>query len=136
MTLTNLREKSAGQILRALLTAFSAAFLIAAVCAPDRAEIFTGFVRIISKPGQLTKDYFCSEIGSLSGALLNMGLVGLICNAMMLLPGAAAIGLNVRKGFIAIDGRLALSQKVEVGAVQNIDEAAHEGVPVVSLMRP
>ena len=63
MTLTNLREKSAGQILRALLTAFSAAFLIAAVCAPDRAEIFTGFVRIISKPGQLTKDYFCSEIG-------------------------------------------------------------------------
>ena len=89
MTLTNLREKSAGQILRALLTAFSAAFLIAAVCAPDRAEIFTGFVRIISKPGQLTKDYFCSEIGSLSGALLNMGLVGLICNAMMFLPGAA-----------------------------------------------
>ncbi len=95
MALSNLRDKSASQILRALLTAFSVAFLIAAVFAPDRAEIFNGFVRINLNPGQLTKDYFFNEIGSLSGALLNMGIVGLICNAMMFLPGAAVGGGTV-----------------------------------------
>src|SRR5690242_17520330 len=38
---------------------------------------------------------------------------------------APAIHLDVRESLIPIDRRLALSQQVQVGAVQDVDDAAH-----------
>ena len=95
MALSKLRQKSASQILRGMLTAFTIAFLIGALCAPDRGEMLGGLARILAKPSLLTKDYFFIEIGSISGACLNAALVGAICCLMMYLPGAAVAGGTV-----------------------------------------
>lgn len=89
MSVEKLRKQSDGAILRYLLSAFTIAFLIGAICAPDRGEMLRGLWRIITKPSLLTKDYFFLEIGSISGAFLNAALVGAVCCLMMYLPGAA-----------------------------------------------
>ena len=89
-----LKNKSSGEILRLILCAFTLAFLIGAIVAPG-GEMFAGLGRIVSKPSLLTKDYFFTEIGSVSGALLNVGLVGAVCSAMMFLPGATVTGGTV-----------------------------------------
>ena len=95
MNLAKLRSKSASEILRLVLTAFTVAFAVGAVCAPDRGEMLGGLMRIISKPSLLTKDYFFLEIGSVSGAMLNAALVGAVCNLLMYLPGATVAGGTV-----------------------------------------
>ena len=84
-----LRSTSSGEILRLVLCAFTVAFLIAAIATSGAGDMHKGLGRIVSKPSLLTKDYFFTDIGSVSGALLNVGLVGLVCCAMMFLPGAA-----------------------------------------------
>ena len=89
-----LKAKSSGEILRLILCAFTLAFLIGAIVAPG-GETFAGLSRIVSKPSLLTKDYFFTEIGSISGAFLNVGLVGAVCCAMMFLPGATIAGGTV-----------------------------------------
>ena len=86
------------KIIRFFLLASSAAFLIAAGLAPDRGEMITGLARILLSPAQLTKDYFA--VGSVSGAFLNVSLVGFVCAAMTCLPGAAVNGLTVAAYFL------------------------------------
>ena len=86
------------KIIRFFLMASSAAFLIAAGLAPDRGEMITGLARILMSPAQLTKDYFA--VGSVSGAFLNVSLVGFVCAAMTCLPGAAVNGLTVAAYFL------------------------------------
>ena len=86
------------KIIRFFLMASSAAFLIAARLAPDRGEMITGLARILMSPAQLTKDYFA--VGSVSGAFLNVSLVGFVCAAMTCLPGAAVNGLTVAAYFL------------------------------------
>ena len=88
MRVDKLRKQSDSAILRYVLSAFTIAFLIGAICAPDRSEILSGLWRILTKPSLLTKDYFFIEIGSISGAMLNAALVGAVCCLMMYLPGA------------------------------------------------
>ena len=94
MSLDKLRKQSPSAILRLVLTAFTVAFAIGAVCAPDRGEMLGGLMRIITKPSLLTKDYFFAEIGSVSGAMLNAALVGAVCNLLMYLPGVPFILLS------------------------------------------
>ena len=86
------------KIIRFFLMASSAAFLSAAGLAPDRGEMITGLARILMSPAQLTKDYFA--VGSVSGAFLNVSLVGFVCAAMTCLPGAAVNGLTVAAYFL------------------------------------
>ena len=88
MRVEKLRKQSDSAILRCVLSAFTIAFLIGAICAPDRSEMLSGLWRILTKPSLLTKDYFFIEIGSISGAMLNAALVGAVCCLMMYLPGA------------------------------------------------
>ena len=102
MSIEKLRKQSSSNIIKYMLSAFTLAFLIGAICAPDRSEMFAGFWRIISKPSLLTKDYFFLEIGSISGAMLNAFLVGAVCCAMMYLPGAVAAGGTVAGYFLTI----------------------------------
>ena len=60
-----------------LLFAFvAAAFLIAAVCMPDRSGMLSGFLQILSQPCKVTTNYF--SVGGFSATFLNMGLVALI----------------------------------------------------------
>ena len=87
-----------GRTIRLFLLASSAAFLLAAVLAPDRGQMLTGLAQILMSPAQLTKDYFA--IGSISGAFLNVSLVGFVCAAMTCLPGAAVNGLTIAAYFL------------------------------------
>ena len=72
--LSNLSESS---FLKLLFGIFTGAFLIAAVCMPDRATMFTGLWQILSNPSKVSTNYFA--VGGYAATFLNMGLVGLIC---------------------------------------------------------
>lgn len=100
MTLKRLRACDAATVLRAAMCAFTAAYMIAALLAPDRAELVAGFGRILTGSAQLTKDYFKPELGSVSGAMLNAALVGALCCGMMFLPGAKVNGGTVLGFFL------------------------------------
>lgn len=90
-----IRKASSSDILRGLLCALTAAFYIGAIFSPDLPEIFTGFWKIITNPAVLTKDYFFSEIGSVSGTMLNFALTGTFFCALMFLPGASITGVTL-----------------------------------------
>ena len=93
------QKHNSAQIIRFFLLASSAAFLITAVLLGlDDGAMFSGFAQILMSPAQLTKDYF--EVGSVSGAFLNVALVGFACTAMAFLPGAAVNGLTIAAYFL------------------------------------
>ena len=81
----NLSESSFLKLVFAFITA---AFLIAAVCMPDRATMFTGLWQIVSQPSKLSTNYFA--LGGYAATFLNMGLVALVCLMLYCLPGAVA----------------------------------------------
>lgn len=78
--------------LKVIFWLFTAAFLLAALVSPDRAELLSGLKTIYTTPAQVTKDYF--EIGGLSACFANVFLVSLICALLFLLPGAVANGAS------------------------------------------
>ena len=75
--MNKIKNLSEGSFLKLLFAFFSAAFLIGAFCMPDRGEMFTGLVNILTQPSQLTASYFA--IGGYAATFLNMALVGFIC---------------------------------------------------------
>ena len=81
--LKNLEE---GSFLKLFFAFFSAAFLIAAVCMPDRNTMFSGLWQIMSQPGKISTNYFA--VGGYAATFLNMGLVGLCCLGLYALCGA------------------------------------------------
>ncbi len=94
MNIERIRKASSSSILRGIMCALTLAFYVGAILAPDLPEIFTGFWKIISNPAVLTKDYFFSEIGSVSGCLLNYALTGTLFCALMFLPGVNVTGIT------------------------------------------
>ena len=64
----------------------SVAFLVAAVCMPDRTEMFTGLGKIVTSPTKLSSNYF--SIGGFAATFLNMGLVALACTVLYHITGA------------------------------------------------
>ena len=77
-----IRSLSEGDFLKLFFAFFSAAFLIAAFCMPDRGTMLTGLWQILSQSSKLTCSYFA--IGGYAATFLNMGLVGLISLALFL----------------------------------------------------
>ena len=75
--MTKLKTLSEDRFLKLFFGFFIAAFLIAAVCMPDRATIFSGFWKILTMPCKVTTNYF--SVGGYAATFLNMGLVGLLC---------------------------------------------------------
>ena len=71
-----IKNLSEGSFLKLLFAFLSACFLIAAVCMPDRGEMFTGFWKILSEPSKISANYFA--MGGYAATFLNMGLVGLM----------------------------------------------------------
>ena len=65
---------------------FTAAFLIGAVCMPDRAQMLSGFGRILTQTCKISTNYFA--VGGYAATFLNMGLVALICLGLYVLLGA------------------------------------------------
>ena len=81
----NLPESS---FLKLFFGFFTACFLIAAVCMPDRGTMFSGLWQILSQPSKISTNYFA--VGGYAATFLNMGLVALICLGLYCLPGAKA----------------------------------------------
>lgn len=67
-------------------------FLIAAVCMPDRATMFSGLVSILTSPCKVSTNYFA--VGGYAATFLNMALVGLCCLGLFLIPGAVATNVS------------------------------------------
>ena len=78
----NLSESSFLKLFFAFITA---AFLIGAVCMPDRGDMFAGFVRILTSPAKVSTNYF--SVGGFAGTLLNMGLVAAAMTALFHFSG-------------------------------------------------
>ena len=71
-----IRSLSEGQFLKLFFAFFSAAFLIAAVCMPDRGTMVSGLVQILTSPCKVSTNYF--SVGGYAGTFLNMGLLALV----------------------------------------------------------
>ena len=72
-----IKELSEGSFLKLLFAFLTGAFLIGAVCMPDRAQMFTGLWQILSQPSKVSTNYFA--VGGYAATFLNMGLVGFVC---------------------------------------------------------
>ena len=83
-----IKSLSESNFLKLLFAFFTAAFLIAAVCMPDRSSMFTGLWDILTGPSKVSTNYFA--VGGYAATFLNMGLVALICLGLYCLPGAVA----------------------------------------------
>lgn len=93
---------AAPRVLRLTFCAFTLAFLLAALVAPDRADMLAGLGRILTGPAQLTKDYFKPELGGLSASMLNTALIAAICTALTFLPGANVTGATALAWFLTV----------------------------------
>ena len=83
-----LNALSESDFLKALFGFFTVAFLAAALLMPDRAQMISGLLRIISQPNKISTNYF--YLGGFAATFLNMGLVALFCLALYVLFGATA----------------------------------------------
>ena len=110
-------------------------FLIAAVCMPDRKDMFTGLWKILSQPSKISANYFA--MGGYAATFLNMGLVGLACLALfgvfkgtpnnvstlgvLLTIGFGSWGINVLNIWPSILGVLVygLVKKEKMGSLVN-----------------
>ena len=97
--LKNLEE---GSFLKLFFAFFSAAFLIAAVCMPDRNTMFSGLWQIMSQPGKISTNYFA--VAGYSATFFNMGLVCLMCFGLYLafraeLNNTATMAIILTTGF-------------------------------------
>ena len=81
-SLKNLTQQA---FLKLFFVFFTLCFLVAAVCMPDRAQMFDGFVKIITSPANVYTNYFA--VGGYAGTFLNMGLVSAICTVLYWIPG-------------------------------------------------
>ena len=86
-----IKSLSESDFLKLVFALFSTAFLIAAVCMPDRASMFTGLWQIVSNPSKISTNYFA--VGGYAATFLNMALVGFACLALYV--GLKATATNV-----------------------------------------
>jgi len=82
-----IRNLSEGNFLKLLFAFFSAAFMIAAICMPDRSSMLTGLWTILSSPAKASTNYF--SLGGYAGTFLNMGLLALVMLLLYHFSGAA-----------------------------------------------
>ena len=71
-----IKNLTEGSFLKLFFAFFTLCFLVAAVCMPDRAKMFTGLWNIISQPSKISANYFA--MGGYAATFLNMALVALL----------------------------------------------------------
>ncbi|MGM9549546.1 MAG: DUF1576 domain-containing protein [Faecousia sp.] len=74
--------------LKGFFACFSLSFLVAAFCMPDRGQMLSGLVKIVSMPTKASTNFF--SLGGYAATFLNMALVGLVCTAVYCIPGKKA----------------------------------------------
>ena len=75
-----IKGMSESSFLKLFFVFVGVAFLVAAVCMPDRVHMLNGFWLILSQPCKVTTNYF--SVGGFAATFLNMGLVSLIMAAL------------------------------------------------------
>ena len=81
--MNKIKNLSESSFLKLFFGFLSACFIIAAVCMPDRAQMFTGLWQIWSQPGKISTNDFV--LGGYAAPFLNMGLVGVCFLVLMVL---------------------------------------------------
>ena len=81
-----LNEIQEAKFLRLFFAAVSVMFIVAAFFMPDRANMLAGFQKIATSTCKISTNYFA--LAGYSATFFNMGIVGLYCTALTLLPGA------------------------------------------------
>ncbi len=130
-----LNNLSESKFLKLFFAFVSAAFLVGAVCMPDRGQMFTGFWKIMTSTCKISTNYFA--LGGYAATFLNMAIVGFFCTALCCLPGAkpnnvTTLGVLLTLGFGSWGMNLvnmlptvlgvclyALVKKEKLGAVSN-----------------
>ena len=97
-----IKNLSEGNFLKLFFAFITVCFLIAAVCMPDRAQMFSGLAEILTDTCKIPTNYFA--VGGYAATYLNMGLVALICTLLCFLPGAkpnnvTTLGVLLTVGF-------------------------------------
>ena len=75
--MNKVKNMSESAFLKLVFAFLTVSCLIAAVCMPDRGEMFSGLWKIVSLPSKLTSNYFA--VGGYAATFLNMALVGACC---------------------------------------------------------
>ncbi len=83
-----LKNLSESGFLKLFFAFVSLCFLIGAVCMPDRADMLSGFWRILSSPCKISTNYFA--LGGSAATFLNMAVVGLVCTVLYIALKAQA----------------------------------------------
>ena len=130
-----LKNLSESQFLKVFFAFWAWCFIIAAVCMPDRAQMFSGLVKILGTPCKVPTNYF--SVGGYSATFLNAGLVGLIALglfvafrakadetstlAFILIMGFCSWGINILNIWPSILGVIAygLIKKKPLGELVN-----------------
>ena len=130
-----LKNMSESSFLKLLFGFMGVCFLIAAVCMPDRGEMFSGLGRILTMPSKISANYFA--MGGFSATFLNMGLVCLLSLglfvvfkgkpnnvstlAVLLTLGFCSWGINILNMWFSILGVVlyGLFKKQKLGTLVN-----------------
>ena len=130
-----IKAMSEGSFLKLLFAFLSLCFLVAAVCMPDRGNMFTGLWNILSQPSKISANYFA--MGGFAATFLNMGLVCLVSLglfvvfrgtpnnvstlAVILTVGFGSWGINVLNMWFSVLGVViyGLVKKEKMGTLVN-----------------
>ena len=130
-----IRSLSESSFLKLFFTFFSLAFLVAAFCMPDRAQMLSGLWNIVSQPSKISANYFA--MGGFAATFLNMGLVGVLATllfvlfqgkpnnvstlAVILTVGFGSWGINVLNMWFSVLGVVVygLVKKEKMGGLVN-----------------
>ena len=77
-----IKNLSEGSFLKLFFAFVTLCFLVAAVCMPDRSNMFTGLWNILSQPSKISANYFA--MGGFAATFLNMGLVAALSLGLFL----------------------------------------------------
>lgn len=97
-----IKNLSESDFLKLFFGFITASFLIAAVCMPDRAQMFSGLWNILKNPTKLSTNYF--SVGGFAATFLNMGLVclamtALFCATKTTVNNVSTLGFLLTLGF-------------------------------------
>ena len=130
-----IKNLSESQFLKLFFGFVALCFLVAAVCMPDRGEMLSGFVKILTSTCKVSTNYFA--LGGYAATFLNMGLVCLVCLllfivfrgtpnnvsnlAVLLTTGFGSWGINVLNIWPTIFGVMiyGLVKKEKMGSLVN-----------------
>ena len=99
--MNKIKNLSESSFLKLFFGFLSACFIIAAVCMPDRGQMFSGLWQILSNPAKISTNDFA--VGGYAATFLNMGLVGVCFLALFVALKADANNVSTF-GFILTVG--------------------------------